>query len=208
MLYYDDVKRKIITNNSRVNLMIQDLTSSIYFEKVSHQHQENIFTWLAEPHMQEFWDNSQEHKDDIINFINGRVIPPPYFGGIFTYWIGIVNNEPFSLILTAEVHQNDDCEPIWKEHISKTGKTYSIDFGIGNKNYLGQGLAAATLKKFTVFFQDQIDLLADTFFIDPNENNPRAKHVYEKAGFKSVGEYATKEGVFKGQKTFLMVMNP
>jgi len=188
--------------------MTQDLINTIRFEKVSQQHQDMIFAWLAEPHMQEFWDNSQEHKDDIVNFIKGRVVPSPYFGGIFTYWIGLINNEPFSLILTAEVYSSEVSEPIWQEHISKTGKTYSIDFGIGNTRFLNQGLAAAALKKFTVFFQTQIDQLADTFFIDPNENNPRAKHVYEKAGFISVGSYTAKEGIFAGQQTHLMVMGP
>lgn len=188
--------------------MTLDLINSIRFDKASQQHQETIFAWLAEPHMQEFWDNSQEHKDDIIHFIKGRVEPSPYFGGIFTYWIGSINNEPFSLILTAGVYLYEVSEPLWKEHVSKTGKTYSINFGIGNKKFLGQGLAAATLKKFTVFFQDQIDQLADTFFIDPNANNPRAKHVYEKAGFKSVGDYTTKKGPFAGQQTCLMVMEP
>lgn len=188
--------------------MTQELINTVRFEKVKQQHQDTIFSWLAEPHMQAYWDNSQEHKDDIVNFIKGRVAPSPYFGGIFTYWIGIINDEPFSLILTAAVYFSEVSDPLWQEHISKTGKTYSIDFGIGNKAFLSKGLAAVTLKKFTVFFQTQIDKLADTFFIDPNVNNLRAKHVYEKAGFISVGNYTTKEGVFEGQKTHLMVMRP
>ncbi len=188
--------------------MTQDLISSIRFEKVNQQHQKTIFGWLDETHMQEFWDNSQQHRDDIIHFINGRLTPSPYFRGIFTYWVGIINNEPFSFILTAEVHSNDNCEPIWHEQISQTGKTYSIDFGIGNKNYLGQGLAATTLKKFTVFFQEQVDPLADTFFIDPNENNPRAMHVFEKAGFRAIGDSTVKEGIFTDQQKVLMVMKP
>lgn len=188
--------------------MTQDLINTIRFEKVTKEYQDTIFAWLAEPHMQEFWDNSQEHKDDIVNFIKGRVAPSPYFGGIFTYWIGFIINEPFSLILTAEVYLSEVSEPLWQEHISKTGKTYSIDFGIGNSHFLGQGLAAGTLKKFTVFFQTKVDQLADTFFIDPNDNNPRAKHVYEKAGFRSVGSYTPKEGAFVGQQTYLMIMEP
>ena len=40
-------------------------TPQISFEKASIKHQDMIFKWLAEPHMQEFWDNSQEHKDDL-----------------------------------------------------------------------------------------------------------------------------------------------
>ncbi|CZI42373.1 TPA: GNAT family N-acetyltransferase [Legionella pneumophila] len=183
----------------------ENLINSIYFEKVTQQHQKTIFSWLAEPHMQEFWDNSQEHKDDIITFINGRVTPSNYFNGIFTYWVGVVDNDPFCLILTAKVNKNDDCPEIWQDHISTTGATYSIDFGIGNIKYLGKKLATPTLKLFTKFFQEKIDPSADTFFIDPAEHNPRAKHVYEQAGFKMVGGFEMDIGVFKGEQTHLMV---
>jgi hypothetical protein len=55
----------------------------IHFEKASIKHQNIIFQWLAEPHMQEFWDNSPEHKEDILIFINGRMTPSNYFKGIY-----------------------------------------------------------------------------------------------------------------------------
>ena len=183
----------------------ENLINSIYFEKVTQQHQETIFSWLAEPHMQEFWDNSQEHKEDIITFINGRVAPSNYFNGIFTYWVGMIDNDPFCFILTAEVDKNEDHPQIWLDNISNTGTTYSIDFGIGNIKYLGKGLASPTLKMFAKFFQEQIDSSADTFFIDPAEHNPRAKHVYEQAGFKMLGDFKMDIGVFKGEQTHLMV---
>jgi RimJ/RimL family protein N-acetyltransferase len=180
---------------------------NIQFEKATLAHKDIIFEWLNESHMQEFWDNSQEHKDDIINFINGRIEPSHYFDGIFTYWIGLTDNEPFCFILSAPVVLGDNDHQIWKEHLSTTGTTISIDFGIGNKAFLGKGLAAQSLCAFTEFFKSQIDPKADTFFIDPDENNPRAKHVYEKAGFKMVGDFKTegKYWKFSGDKTCLMV---
>ncbi len=131
----------------------------IHFEKITSKHQDNIFRWLDEPHMQEFWDNSQEHRDDIVNFINGRTAPSNYFDGIFTYWIGSFADEPFCFILTAKVKSGDDHPRIWEQHISTTGRTYSIDFGIGNKSYLGRGLASTTLRAFTKFFQKCIDFM-------------------------------------------------
>lgn len=180
---------------------------NIHFEKINNLHQETIFTWLTEPHMQEFWDNSQEHKDDIINFINGRATPSKYFNGIFTYWIGMINNVPFCFILTAEVVADNSCNELWINNMSKNGTTYSLDFGIGNKDFLGKKLAAPTLNAFTEFFKKNIDSRADTFFIDPDENNPRAKHVYAKAGFNLVGEFKSKTEFwdFGSEKTFLMV---
>lgn len=179
----------------------------IKFEKVTKQHQKIIFEWLAEPHMQEFWDNSQEHKDDIINFINGRIEPSHYFDGIFTYWIGSVDNQPFCFLLTAQEKDSEKLPEIWNENLSKSGNTYSLDFGIGNKDFIGKGLASETLKAFTDFFRSEVDPSADTFFIDPDENNPRARHVYEKAGFVLVGDFKSLKRYweFSGDKTYLMV---
>ena len=45
---------------------------NITFEKSTYHHKQTIFAWLEEPHMQEFWDNTEEHKNDILNFIYGR----------------------------------------------------------------------------------------------------------------------------------------
>lgn len=182
---------------------------NITFEKASSQYQATIFNWLSEPHMQEHWDNSQEHKDDIINFINGRREPSNYFEGIFTYWIGFKDKTPFALILTAQVIPKSDDPQAWKDNLSKTGRTYSLDFGIGNKDFIGKGLAAETLSKFTEFFKAHVDMNADTFYIDPDENNPRAKHVYEKAGFKLVGHLPNENRYWEfpsgGEVSHLMV---
>lgn len=42
---------------------------TLSFEKISLQHVDIIFDWLAEPFIQEFWDNTQGHKDDILNLL-------------------------------------------------------------------------------------------------------------------------------------------
>ena len=71
---------------------------NIRFEEASAQHIDTIFAWLAEPHMLEFWDNSQEHKDDILNFIHHR--PQQYFAGTTKYWIACFNDEAYGFILS------------------------------------------------------------------------------------------------------------
>ena len=43
--------------------------SKITFEKATFTHKETIFSQLAEPYVQEFWDHTQGHKDDILNFM-------------------------------------------------------------------------------------------------------------------------------------------
>lgn len=176
---------------------------NIHFEKTHLKDAEIIFQWLIEPHMMEFWDNSPEHKEDILNFIQGK--EQHYFYGTTAYWIGFINEEPYCFILSDILQPEQDLSEIQKKHLSKSGHTITLDFGIGNKKYLGKGLAAPTLQKFVHFYKQAVDPLADTFFIDPDENNPRAKQVYSTAGFKSVGEFDVTTGAFKGSANCLMI---
>lgn len=176
----------------------------IHFEKAALSHKDLIFAWLEESHMKEFWDNSQEHKDDILNFMKGQ--KQHYFYGTTRYWVGFFENQPYSFLLSDEMHaEEEDLPDLHRAHLSKTGHTITLDFGIGNKAFLGKGLAALTLSAFVEFYKAQVDPQADMFFIDPDENNPRAKHVYAQAGFELVGEYKMGQGTFKDQRTYLMV---
>jgi len=172
----------------------------IHFEKASLAYKDAIFSWLDNSHVKEFWDNSPEHREDILNFMKGRTEPSPYYDGMFDYWIGFIERDPYCLLMTSEVFDEPDLPPLWKKYLSQTGKTISIDFTIGNEAYVGKGLAASTLEAFTTFFQEKVDPQADTFVIDPSQNNPRAKHVYEKAGFQPVGEFFR-----RGEWFYLMV---
>ena len=57
------------------------MTNKITFKKATTSYKEIIFLWLAEPHVQEFWNNTQGHKDDILNFMDGRKTPSNYCDG-------------------------------------------------------------------------------------------------------------------------------
>ncbi len=181
------------------------ISSPFSFEKATLTHKDMIFAWLDEPHVREFWDNSEDHRRDILCFLGGRVDKSGYFDDRFDYWIGSMNGDPHSFFLTAEFSEEDAGDPLWQEHRSKTGKTYTIDYCIGNTKYFGKGLGGPTLDAFTHYFKAHVDPLADTFYIDPDENNPRAKRVYEKAGFQDVGSYDVRNGFFKGSTSLLMV---
>ncbi len=108
--------------------------------------------------------------------------------------------------MTIKEKSGEDCPQIKNDHLSKTGATYSLDYMIGDKDCFGKGLGARTLKLFIEFFRGEFDECADTFFIDPDVTNLRAKHVYEKAGFKHVGDFVMEgSGCFAGRKTHLLV---
>lgn len=176
------------------------MIKSIHFQKATLGERDLIFSWLDEPHVREFWDNSQQHHDDILSFLEAS-----HYKGIFTYWIGFIKDEPYCLLMTSTVAPEDDLPEVWKDHLSTTGKTFSIDFTIGNKIFLGKRLAAPTLKAFMSFIQENVDATVDLFIIDPAETNPRAKHVYAQAGFETVTEFVRNDGFFKDIKHFLMV---
>lgn len=181
----------------------------ITFEKAQEKHKNSIFAWLENPHVIEFWDNSKEHRVDILLFINGRIEKSPYFEGKhdYHYWIGSIDNDPFCMMMTSElirsecVKENSPYVP----YLSEKGRTIALDFMIGNEKYLGKGLAGEAIEVFTRFFQEKMGLVFDTFMIDPGFHNPRACRVYEKAGFKIVGDYTSKSGYFEGSKAFIMI---
>lgn len=163
--------------------------SSIIFTQASKTDQQVIFSWLAEPHVQEFWDNTEAHKQDIINFIEGRQTPSPYANGEYVYWIASQNETPFALFMTIQEKDPNQLEPIKRPFLSKTGNTYTLEYMIGHPDFFGKGLGAITLSAFVTFFLKSVDTRADTFFIDPSIQNTRAKHVYEKAGFQHIDDY-------------------
>ena len=176
---------------------------NITFVKAALSDKETICSWLAEPHMMEFWDNSGEHKDDILNFMNGRREVSNYFDGIFDYWIGLMDGVPYAIIMTHV--ENETISPDhFKPYLARGGKTFSMDFGIGNKDFVGKGLAALTLEEFIKYFAKHIEPEAKQFLIDPDMNNPRAIHVYQKAGFEIVSEFIVKNGFFEGNKGILL----
>jgi hypothetical protein len=120
---------------------------NIHFEKAALKHIDIIFSWLQEKHIQEFWDNSQNHKDDILNFIHEK--PQKYFAGTTKYWVGYIDGKPYAFILSDILERTQtDLSEVHLANMSQVGHTISLDFGIGNKKYLGCGLGAPTLSLF------------------------------------------------------------
>lgn len=161
----------------------------IHFERVTDAHLDTIVSWLAEPHIMEFWDNTQAHKDDILNFAEGRKTPSSYADGQYVYWIASLEHEPFAMLMTIQETHKEDIGQEKLKRLSKTGHTYGLDYMIGNAKFFGKGYGSKTLSDFIDYFRTSIDPKADTFLIDPASDNPKAKHVYMKAGFKHACDF-------------------
>lgn len=137
---------------------------SICFEKVTGAHLDIIFNWLVEPQIIEFWDNTQAHKDDIINFTQGRKTSSTYADGKYTYWIVSFEHEPFAMMLmTIQETHKEDIGQEKLSRLSKTGYTYSLDYMIGNSKFFGKGYGAKKLSEFLDFFRRECDPKADTW---------------------------------------------
>jgi len=71
--------------------------------------------------------------------MNGRTKPSSYAGGNYVYWLGLMDNDAYSLIMVIEEKPDKNQPKIKQDHLSTSGTTYGIDFMIGNKEYFGKG---------------------------------------------------------------------
>jgi hypothetical protein len=122
-----------------------------------------IYTWLAQDHIKE-WLHGQGLKNLLENLDR-------FFKGTSDscHWIAYDKEIPFAYLLTSP-EGND---------------AITLDLFICDLNYLGKGLAVPMIKEFLLTqFSNKKEVL-----IDPEATNTRAIHVYEKVGFKIIGEF-------------------
>ena len=110
------------------------------FQKASKEHTNTIFTWLQESHIQEFWDNSQAHKEDILKFVEGRKQLSSYCDGKFVYWIVFQNQIPYGMIMTIQETLKDNIEAL------KRLPVQTMDFSFPKKEKLKRKKLIETMK--------------------------------------------------------------
>lgn len=168
----------------------------ITFRKAVISDLELLKRWFQKPHVQEFWDNSPEMWQNVISYLNGNKV-------LYDYWIGSFEDRPFCLIITSDASESDPNAPgsgnDFLPYLEPQGKTWTIDFMIGEESYLGRGLSYQALCEF----MDQTNDV-EAFLIDPEISNTKAIHVYEKAGFEKVDTFLPKGGYFSGLEHVLM----
>lgn len=86
-----------------------------------------------------------------------------------TYWIGYDKNIPFAFLITSP-EGND---------------AITLDVFICDPNYLGKGIAVTMIRDFLIGQFPNVKRI----LIDPEATNKRAIHVYQKVGFKIIGEF-------------------
>jgi GrpB-like predicted nucleotidyltransferase (UPF0157 family)/RimJ/RimL family protein N-acetyltransferase len=136
---------------------------SMYFAPAQSSQRALIHGWLAQTHIKEWIHGSglQNTLSSLEKFFQGE--------SDTTYWIGYDKNTPFAFLIT-----------------SLEGKdATTLDLFICDLNYLGKGLAVPMIKEFLRNHFSHVKRV----LIDPEATNTRAIHVYQKVGFKIVGEF-------------------
>lgn len=171
------------------------MDEKIIFKKLDREYYGTLKEWWHSDRVREFWDNSPEMEQDVDNYVlKGEKT-------YYDYYIGLYDGVPYALVMTSEQTKEDFYE-YYKEYISETGKTYAIDFMIGNEDFIGKHLSSITLRTFVEKYSDEE---ADRFIIDPEFDNEVAFRCYKGAGFVDVDEYIVKDGYFKGKRLHLMI---
>ena len=171
------------------------MDSKIIFKKLDKENYKTLKEWWHSERVRKFWDNSPEMEEDVDNYvIKGQKT-------YYDYYIGLYEGVPYALVMTSE-QTKDDFYKYYKDYLSKTGKTYAIDFMIGNDDFIGKHLSSITLRTFVEEYSDKD---ADRFIIDPEFDNEVAYRCYKGAGFEDVDEYIVRDGYFKGKKLHLMI---
>jgi RimJ/RimL family protein N-acetyltransferase len=135
--------------------------------KLAEQHQKQlIHNWIAQEHIRE-WVHGEGLRNLLENLEN-------FFKGtsFCQHWIAYENATPFGYLLTSNEGE----------------AAMTLDLFICDLNYLGKGLSVQMIQEFLISqFPNKKEVL-----IDPEAANTRAIHVYEKVGFRIIGEFIAK----------------
>lgn len=146
------------------------------FQPVDLAHRPLVHEWLISPHAAEwFYD---EGLQGTLRHLDQFLQEKPT---LFCYWLAFDQGHPFAFFITSYVSKGDEIAR-W---CSDDAKAITLDMLIGDTNYMGKGLAHLLIQEFLYTQFPQVDEV----LIDPEKSNTRAIHVYEKAGFKTIGEF-------------------
>ncbi|MCB1108928.1 MAG: GNAT family N-acetyltransferase [Chlamydiia bacterium] len=151
---------------------------AIRFELLKKDQEEMLNKWLHQDYIAEFWHGVglQNTLKSISRFVNGEET-------LYTLWIAYDGDIPFGYLMTSKIDFEKD--HLYAKYLNPSSKAITLDLLIGNPSYLGRGLGHRMIKELLLQkFPDKTDV-----FIDPGVDNPKAIHVYEKAGFYKLEEF-------------------
>lgn len=136
------------------------------FKPVNRFQRSLIHDWLAQEHISQ-WLHGQGLQNTFVD------LDKSFEGSSWgQHWIAYDEDTPFAYLITSD--EGEDAA--------------TLDLFICDLNYLSKGLSVQMIQEFLVsHFSNKKEIL-----IDPEASNTRAIHVYEKAGFRIIGEFIAK----------------
>ncbi len=154
------------------------------FEKLTKPYRSLVLSWLAKLHVAEFYygDGLKNTMQNIELYCDGINDNGSY---TFEHWLAFLNAKPYGFLMTTPVTGPYDDTDDYNKYYADGKKIYTLDVLIGEETYLGKGLAPEMISSFIRSHYSH----ANYFLIDPSVINPKAIHVYEKVGFRKIGEF-------------------
>lgn len=151
--------------------MPPDAVARYSFRRVSEADLPILATWLAEPHIAEWWDNPETELAAIREQLESVSFKP---------FIVELDGVPIGYLQTYDPHR-EDAHPYRDQPVGTLG----VDLSIGRPELVGIGHGSALLRQFVDgLFARGVPRVV----IDPDPANARAVRAYEKAGFRAFGE--------------------
>ncbi len=157
------------------------------YRPVMASQQPLVHEWLKQDYIQEWI-----HGVGLQNTLTGLTKFIEYYAttqkiertsDITQHWIGYEGDHPFVYLLTSNVLKEEISE--YAKYRETNGLAITLDIFICDGQYLGKGLATQVIKEFLMIqFSDISEV-----FIDPEQGNKKAVHVYQKTGFQIVGDF-------------------
>lgn len=146
------------------------------FRSINKNDRDFIHRWLAKPYVAKWF-----YGDGLANTLKGI---DAFIEGLSDtlYWLACDEGQPFAFLITSLVKKPEDELSKW---CGAKGTTITLDMLIGEEDYLGKKLAHVVINEFLLSEFPE----AEEVLIDPEASNSRAVHVYEKVGFKVLGEF-------------------
>jgi RimJ/RimL family protein N-acetyltransferase len=137
--------------------------ADFHFAPVTSTQRALVHRWLEQDHIKQWL-----HGAGLQNTLTGL---EKFFRGesSTTYWIGYKKDVPFAFLITSP----------------EGADAITLDLFICDVNYLGKGLAEPMTRTFLMTHFSHMKRV----LIDPEATNMRAIHVYQKLGFRIIGEF-------------------
>ncbi len=152
------------------------------FNHLTQEQKPLLLNWLSQEHIRKWL-----HGDGLLNILNDL---DKFFKGssLYEHWIAYQDETPFGYLITSEIKKNSPDDADLAQWCQEEGKAITLDLFICEQRFIGKGLAVPMIQEFLINkFSDVAEVL-----IEPEATNTRAIYVYEKAGFKTVGEFIAK----------------